>query len=142
MAGRLLLVTTVFTLFDESSNVLFEGFHPSFLQLQEIGDLVIVRLMHDEFTDEDNIEQLGRELFDLVEQFGCRKVILSLEGVRFLTSSVMGKLITLHRKIHRSEGRLVISDLSPTVEDIFSGSRLLQYFRIAGNVAEAQEMLR
>ena len=54
-------------------------------------------------------------MFALVEQFDKQKVVLSLSSVEYLTSSVLGKLITMHRKLHRKKGRLILCDLQPEV---------------------------
>ena len=55
-------------------------------------------------TEDVNLEQFGHELFALVEQFGCRRVVVNLKEVRMVTSAGLGKMITLHRKMHRHQG--------------------------------------
>ncbi len=84
-------------------------------------------------NDEENIEQLGQELFSLVEQSNWLKLALDLTNVEYLTSSVLGKLITLHRKLHRSQGKLVLFGLSEGVDAILRTSKLLTYFAVAEN---------
>ena len=101
--------------------------------LEERGDILIVGFRMRMLNDEENIEQLGQELFALVEQYKCLKMALDMANVEYVTSSVIGKLITLHRKLHRSQGKLVLFSLSPGVDSILGTSNLLSYFTVAAD---------
>jgi len=108
--------------------------HPnSYVTLEEHGDVLVVRFKMRLLNDEENIEQLGQELFTLVEQYKWLKLVLDLTNVDYLTSSVLGKLITLHRKLHRNQGKMVLFGLSDGVDAILRTSKLLTYFAIAEN---------
>jgi anti-sigma B factor antagonist len=108
--------------------------HPNgYVTLQEHGDVMVVSFKSRLLNDEENIEQLGQELFSLVEQSNWLKLALDLTNVEYLTSSVLGKLITLHRKLHRNQGKLVLFGLSEGVDAILRTSKLLTYFAIAEN---------
>lgn len=112
-------------------------FRPAYLHIDEQGDVLIATLTRPHLTDEENIEQLGRELNALVDQYNRRKVVISLEMVEFVTSSVLGKLITLHRKLHRKEGILLLSGARPTVGDILQSTRLDTYFHLTPDLDAA-----
>lgn len=103
-------------------------FHSDFFDVTMREDVAVVTITVPQLTDESNVEILGRDLFSLVEQYDQRKVVLSLERVDYLTSSVLGKLISLHRKMHRSEGKLVLCQLRPEVREVLHLSRLIDYF--------------
>ena len=116
-------------------------FHPAYITPQEQGDIVIVTFTVTNLTEEENIEQMGQELFALIEQYFCRKVILSLQNVEFVASSALGKMITMHRKLHRNDGRLVICDVGQTVEAVLRTSKLIDYFNVVENVEAAVQAL-
>jgi anti-sigma B factor antagonist len=116
-------------------------FHPRYIKASEQDGLVVVNFSVSHINDEENIEELGHEVFALVDQFGFRKVALSMGNVQYVTSSVVGKIITLHRKLHRLGGQLVVCDLTPGVQEILSASRLLTYFIVTGTTAEALRIL-
>ncbi|NQV23233.1 MAG: STAS domain-containing protein [Rhodopirellula sp.] len=103
-------------------------FQPRYFKVTEHGDIVVVRFGVSHINDEENIEELGHEMFLLTEQFGFQKIVLNMSGVEYITSSVVGKMITLHRKLHRNRGKMVVSDLTPGVRDVQDASRLLTYF--------------
>lgn len=115
-------------------------FQPSYLQIIDVGEIVTIRFNDERLTDEDNIEQLGHELFAVVDQFGKRKVILDLTGLKMITSSVLGKMITLHRRLHRLEGKMVISNAGDYVTEILKTARLHDYFHVASNNELASNM--
>lgn len=112
-------------------------FHPRFFKVTQVGDIAVARFEVAHLNDEENIEELGHELFAIVDQFGFRKVVVTLKSVEYLTSSVIGKFITLHRKLHRSEGTLVLCEVQPAVNEVLVASRLVNYFRLAPTEAEA-----
>ncbi len=116
-------------------------YSPTYLSISERDDIVIVAFRVAELSDEENIELMGTELLDLVDQFDCRKIIVDLANIRMLTSSAMGKLITLHRKLHRCDGSLVICGLAGDPEMVFRTSNLLNYFQVTDDVDGAIEVL-
>ena len=113
----------------------------TYITIHNAHGISTVGFKRSSLTDEENIELLGRELFAVVEQGGCRKVILDMAKVRYVTSSVLGKLISLHRKLHRIEGRLVICNLGTEMNEIMSTSRLNQFFHLADDQSAASALL-
>ena len=101
-----------------------------YLKIEPEGDALHITFNHPHLTEEDNIDELGHLLFSQVDDHGVRQVILNLQHVQLLTSSVIGKIITLHRKLHRLQGHLVLCHLTERVTDVFNSSRLLGYFHI------------
>lgn len=108
-------------------------YQPHYIKARTENDVTFVVFQLSEVTDDDNIDILGRELFSLVDQFGCEKIVLDLAGVAYITSSVLGKIISLHRKQSRSGGRLVLCSIEPGLAETLETSRLLTYFDVADN---------
>ncbi len=116
-------------------------YDPAYYQLEVDGDIAIATFQKEQITEEDNLEQLGQELFALVDQYHFRKVIVQLTPVRFVTSSVLGKLITLHRKLGRNDGQLVLCNLHDDLQEVLSTSKLLTYFTTAADVPSGKAAL-
>jgi len=112
-------------------------FEPFYFHLTEVDDVAVGRFQVPRLTEDQNIEQLGQDLFALVEQYEFRKIVLSLASVEYLTSSVLGKLITLHRKVHRAEGKLVLCELQHEVREVLRLSRLIDYFKTTETYEQA-----
>lgn len=116
-------------------------FTPKYLQLDVRGDAVVVGVGVTLLTEDVNLEQFGHELFALVEQFGCRKLVVSLENVRMVTSGGLGKMITVHRKMHRHQGTVIFCNLQKEVADVLETSRLITYLHVTPDVESAVQAL-
>ena len=115
-------------------------FRSRFFTLQLAGDdseITAIRFSESHLSEEDNIEILGTELFSLVEKYHRDKIILNTEVVEYVTSSVLGKIITLHRKLRRIDGRLVLCGVRNTFADVLRTSRLFDYFEIVDTFDDA-----
>ncbi|MCA9077398.1 MAG: STAS domain-containing protein [Planctomycetaceae bacterium] len=117
-------------------------FDPSYFDLEIDNGIVVVKFQKEQFTEEDNLEQFGIELFSLVDQYQFRKVVLSLAPVQYVTSSVLGKLITLHRKLGRNEGQLVLCDIHKNLENVLTTSKLMTYFTTAKDMSAAKSAFK
>jgi anti-sigma B factor antagonist len=115
-------------------------FTPKYLRLQPAAnddDAVIVSVGIELLTEDVNLEQFGHELFALVEQFGCRRLVVNLQEVRVVTSAGLGKMITLHRKMHRHEGHVIFCHVQKDVDEVLKTSRLNTYLTIAVDIDAA-----
>jgi anti-sigma B factor antagonist len=117
-------------------------YEPTYFDLEVDGEIAVASFRNEQLTEEDNLEQLGQELFALVDHYHFRKVILRLGPVRYVTSAVLGKLITLHRKLGRNEGKLILCDIHEELEDVLSTSKLLTYFVSEKDVAASKVALQ
>lgn len=115
----------------------FDNYKSAFLDLEEHGDVVVVKLTRATLNDEENIEQLGHEMFAIVDQYDRDRVVLDLAGVEYMTSSAIGKIIALHRRLQRGKGQLVLCNLGDTVRETFTTASLLRYFQVAEDVDSA-----
>jgi anti-sigma B factor antagonist len=109
-------------------------FVPKYLRLEMKDDIVIVRVGVELLTEDVNLEQFGHELFALVEQFGCLRVVVDLHDVQMVTSAGLGKMITMHRKMHRHKGTVIFCRLTEAVENVLKTSRLITYLQVAPDV--------
>lgn len=116
---------------------LFQPFHSSYMDVEPRDAMALVRIKKTRLTEEENIEQFGHELANLAEHYGYEKVVLNMEPVIYLTSSILGKIITLHRKMHRKQGQLILCQLTPEVRQVVEASGLKAYFNIEETEADA-----
>lgn len=100
------------------------------LQVSEVGDVTVVRFVDRRILDATNIEELGDELFALVEDQNCQKLLINFSDVEFLSSAALNKLIILDKKVKTNGGKLALSDLRPEINEVFAITRLDQLFRI------------
>ena len=109
------------------------------LDVSEVGDVTVVRFMDRRILDATNIEELGLELFDLVEQENRKKLLLNFSDVEFLSSAALNKLIILDKKMKAGGGAMKLSNLRPEIYEVFVITRLNQLFAISAEEKDALE---
>ncbi|NDC54879.1 MAG: anti-sigma factor antagonist [Planctomycetia bacterium] len=107
------------------------------IDASKIGDVTVVRFVDKKILDEASIQELGVELFGLVEQLNRRSILLNFANVEFLSSAALGKLITLDRKVKAAKGRLKMSNIRPEILEVFQITKLNKVFDIRKDEAEA-----
>ena len=114
-----------------------EDFNSRFFEADASSGSVVATFFPGRLDEEHNVEELGQSLFQLIDQYGYRQVALDLTQTSFVTSAVLGKLITLHRRLHRADGRLVLCGLQQPVETVMRRSNLLSYFQVVNSREDA-----
>jgi anti-sigma B factor antagonist len=107
------------------------------LEVQEVGDVTVVRFVDRKILDEANIQELGKELFQLVEEENRQKLLLNFSSVEFLSSAALGKLITLDKKVKAASGKLKFSNIRPEIFEVFAITKLNKLFDIKEDEADA-----
>jgi anti-sigma B factor antagonist len=115
---------------------------PQRLEVNESGSITVVRFKDQKIIDPVAIQELGQELFDLVEREDRRKIILNFGNVEFLSSAALGKLITFEKKVKRIGGaELILTNISPEIYQVFSITNLDKLFKIKDTEADALAVL-
>ncbi|HEV3341015.1 MAG TPA: STAS domain-containing protein [Pirellulales bacterium] len=107
------------------------------LEVSEVGDVTVVRFVDRKILDEASIQELGTELFQLVEQENRGKLVLNFTKVDFLSSAALGKLITLDKKVKARSGKLKLSNIRPEIYEVFAITKLNKLFDIKDDEADA-----
>ncbi len=107
------------------------------LELSEVGDVTVVQFVDRKILDEANIQDLGQELFQLVEADERKKILLSFTSVDFLSSAALGKLITLDKKVKAHNGTLKLCNIRPEIYEVFAITKLNKLFDIKDDEADA-----
>ena len=107
------------------------------LQVTEVGDVTVVRFVDRKILDEANIQELGQELFQLVEDDRRKNLLLNFSSVEFLSSAALGKLITLDKKVKGHSGKLKLSNIRPEIYEVFAITKLNKLFDIKDDEADA-----
>jgi anti-sigma B factor antagonist len=107
------------------------------LQLSLVGDVSVVRFVDRKILDEANIQELGQELFQLIEEEDRKNLLLNFSSVEFLSSAALGKLITLDKKVKARGGKLKLSNIRPEIYEVFAITKLNKLFDIKDDEADA-----
>ncbi|QDU93571.1 STAS domain-containing protein [Lignipirellula cremea] len=107
------------------------------LEINEVGGVTVVRFVDKKILDAVNIQEMGQELFDLVEKDSRKNLLLNFTNVEFLSSAALNKLIVLNNKVKGVGGKLRFSSLRPEIYEVFVITRLNQLFDIKDSESEA-----
>jgi len=107
------------------------------LEINEVGDVTVVRFRDKKIIEDINIQELGQELFRLIEEDGRGKLLLNFSSVDFLSSAALGKLITLDKKSKANGGVLKLSNIRPEIFEVFTITKLDRLFDIKDDEADA-----
>jgi anti-sigma B factor antagonist len=107
------------------------------LSVSDVGDVSVVRFVDRKILDELNIQELGQELFQLVEEENKTRLLLNFQQVEFLSSAALGKLITLDKKVKAHGGKMKLSNIRPEIYEVFAITKLNKLFDIKEDEADA-----
>jgi len=100
------------------------------LQITQEGDVQVVELTDKKILDEVNIAQIGEELNGLVAEMSDPKLVLNFAAVSHMSSSALGMLITLHKRMREKNGQLKLCNIQPAIYEVFVITRLNEIFDI------------
>jgi anti-anti-sigma factor len=103
----------------------------SSLKTQEVEEVLVVSFTDAKILDEARIQLIGQELMNAAASAGQKKkMLLNFQGVQFMSSAMIGKLVLLNKKCKTEEVVLKMSTISPNVMEVFKITRLNKVFEI------------
>ena len=107
------------------------------VEVNVVGDVSVVHFKDQKIIEDLGIQELGQELFHLVDVESRKKLVLNLSSVDFLSSAALGKLITLDKKVKAQGGALKLCNIRPEIYEVFAITRLDRLFDIKTDEADA-----
>ena len=99
---------------------------PEPMEVTRNGDRTTARFANLTSLNEYFADQLGKQLLALADAPGTRFVTLDLGNVEYVTSTVLGHLVALHKRLQTSGGRLSLDNVRPAVQEILRVTQLDQ----------------
>jgi anti-sigma B factor antagonist len=100
-----------------------------FIRTEERDGVIVVQFKEGRLLDETLIRDIGKELISLAES-DEPKLVLTFSNVEFLASAMLGKLITLQRRVQQNNGALGFCSIPADTYEVFRISKLDNYFNI------------
>lgn len=104
---------------------------PTRIDVVDDKDVKIVKFLDhsifDDRTVRESMEQLNASLPSAGEPI---KLIVDFSGVDIISSSLLGKLIILQRRVDNSKGKMRLCEMSRNVEGVFRTANLDRLFTI------------
>jgi anti-sigma B factor antagonist len=102
------------------------------------GQVLIVLLTEARLTNDATMKALGTELVNLMNT-KCEhgKMLVNFEPVKFMSSAMLGQLVTLHKQCKTAKVELKFCSISPDIMQVFTLTRLDKLFDIQTTEANA-----
>ena len=107
------------------------------LVIEQVKDVTVVTFSDTTVVEGQHIEQIRRELAELVEKKNRSKLVLDMARVSHLSSTALGMLIPLADKTRELKGDLVLLGVQPSIRKVFKITKLEKKFKFKATEAEA-----
>jgi anti-sigma B factor antagonist len=88
--------------------------------------------------DETKLEQVARDLMELLNKTTEERVILDFRNVKFMSSSMLGKLVQVHKKAGEFKAKLKLCSIDPEIRQVFKITKLDKLFDIEADETAAR----
>jgi anti-anti-sigma factor len=105
--------------------------HSGRMRIRRLRDLTVISFAPKPILDDEtSIQDIGKKLYRLVDEQGCKNILIDLGNIEYLTSAALGMLITLNKKVQAGGGRLALCSIPPQIHKVFESTGLDRFFRI------------
>ncbi|MFO0840423.1 MAG: STAS domain-containing protein [Phycisphaerae bacterium] len=99
------------------------------LRISDDQGVTVVEFRESSILDALTIQQIGRDLYELVDSKEKKLVLLDFDDVRFLSSQALGVLLTLRRKADKAGAKVALCSIKPELVRIFQLTNLDKLFQ-------------
>ncbi|MCD4831554.1 MAG: STAS domain-containing protein [Anaerohalosphaeraceae bacterium] len=99
----------------------------------------VVTLTDEKILEEGDIKSIEDSIMPLIES--RVNLVIDFSEVQFLSSTVLGLLIRVSKRIYEQKGRLRLCSIGPKIYDIFKITRLDEVFEISEDAKKAIKSL-
>jgi len=100
------------------------------ISVSQEGDVCVVEMLAEEILEEVTINNLTESLFSLIAERPKVQLLLSFAHVKHFSSSLLGTLIRLSKRVEEREGQLKLCEISPSLYEVFVITKLNKLFAI------------
>ena len=104
---------------------------------QTNGDVLVVYFTDAKILDDVRIQQIGKDLTEMVSKAEHQKMLLNFQNVGFMSSAMIGKLILLSKKCKTDAVDLKVCNIVANIMEVFKIMKLNKVFDIQEDEAKA-----
>jgi anti-anti-sigma factor len=95
------------------------------LQCRQEQGVLVLAMTRSELQGEEIATELRHEMLQALDEFKPQNVIVDFTPIQYISSVAFWPLLSLHRKLQETGGRVTVCGLNSTVGDVFFSTRLV-----------------
>ena len=110
--------------------------------VQPIDKFTVVEFKTASLMDTQILEEIGQELYRLVDEEDRRRLVLDFEKVQYLSSQAIGIVLNLNKKLSALKGsKFVLCGVGPKLLELLKITRLDRILTVKPTQKEAVKVL-
>ena len=101
------------------------------LKVERAMETTFVTLQETQILEEQQIKDLEKLMLPVVEKAGGEKIVLNFANVEFMSSSMLGLLVKIHKRVAERGGHLSLLNLGANLRKVFEITNLNKVFDIS-----------
>ena len=100
------------------------------LMVQRMVDVQVIEFLEARILDQLMIDKIKNEILAMVEEAGLPKFVISFENVKYISSAVLGMLMTVNKHVLAKKGELRLAAIDQSLMEVFTLTRLDKILKI------------
>ena len=105
------------------------------------GKVLVIQYTQSRILDETTIGTVANEVNALIDKTQDPNVVLDFSKVAFMSSSMLGQLVKLHKKCKQYKINLALCGITKDIMEVFKMTRLHKRFNIQPTIDKARDSL-
>ena len=101
--------------------------------------ILFIQLDDQRLLDEARIQKVEQEVDAAIDASTETRIVLDFSKVQFMSSSMIGKLVKLHKKVKSFKAKMKLCAVSPDIQEVFKITRLDKLFEIEPDADAARK---
>ena len=106
------------------------------IRTKQVGDILVIYIQPKRLTDDLDIYEVFTAVLQKIDE-GNDRLILNFGTVEFLSSSALGKMVSVNKRIKKESGSLALCSIRPTIWKAFELTGLNKQFQQFDDETEA-----
>jgi len=101
--------------------------------------ILFIQLDDARLLDEARIQKVEQDALEAIDGSDETRVVMDFSKVQFMSSSMLGKLVAIHKKVKGYKAKLKLASVSPEIQEVFKITRLDKLFDIEKDAEAARK---
>ena len=101
------------------------------LKIERSLDETFVTIKESKLLDDESIKEMQTTLLELIDSDRHNKMLLNFSEVEFLSSSFLGTLVKMQKRVREKGGELTLININSKIMKVFKITQLDKIFNIA-----------